>query len=493
MEASAKIPKVLLAAIGSLLMLAALDQTIVSTALPAIMNDLGGLDKMSWVVTAYLLTSIVVASIYGKLGDIFGRKIVMQFAVIIFLFGSLFSGLANNLLTLIVARAVQGVGGGGLFVLALTLAADLVSPRERGKIQGLFAAVFGTSSIIGPLLGGFFVDNFSWHWIFLINIPICIFAQIIFQFGFKLPHKRKPTNIDYKGAFFLSIALTTFVLIASFSGKEIKIGSSFFYFLLLICFISTWVFVRIEFSADDPLLPMDLFKLNNFSAYVFIGFLSGVVLLSTLTFTPVFLQMAKGYSPTSSGMQILPLTIGIIASTSTCGIVMSKTGKYKLLPTFGSIFLIAGLFWMSRMNAETNGVTIGFILLLIGIGLGPQLSVVTTAVQNTVNINQIGTATAALTMFRQIGSTFGVAFFSAIFVLTIKRSMNFLPTEKIFTSPDGIFSIEPGSLVNLNASQIFAVEKSFSAGIETVFFSLVFVAMLNLITSLFAKEITLRS
>ena len=174
MEASAKIPKVLLAAIGSLLMLAALDQTIVSTALPAIMNDLGGLDKMSWVVTAYLLTSIVVAPIYGKLGDIFGRKIIMQFAVIIFLFGSLFSGLANNLLTLIVARAVQGVGGGGLFVLALTLAADLVSPRERGKIQGLFAAVFGTSSIIGPLLGGFFVDNFSWHWIFLINIPLSL-------------------------------------------------------------------------------------------------------------------------------------------------------------------------------------------------------------------------------------------------------------------------------------------------------------------------------
>ena len=197
--------------------------------------------------------------------------------------------------------------------------------------------------------------------------------------------------------------------------KEIKIGSSFFYFLLLICFISTWVFVRIEFSADDPLLPMDLFKLNNFSAYVFIGFLSGVILLSTLTFTPVFLQMAKGYSPTSSGMQILPLTVGIIASTSTCGIIMSKTGKYKLLPTFGSIFLIVGLFWMSRMNAETNGVTIGLILLLIGIGLGPQLSVITTAVQNTVNINQIGAATAALTMFRQIGSTFGVAFFSAIF------------------------------------------------------------------------------
>ena len=216
MEASGKIPKVLLAAIGSLLMLAALDQTIVSTALPTIMNDLGGLDKMSWVVTAYLLTSIVVAPIYGKLGDIFGRKIVMQFAVIIFLFGALFSGLANNLLTLIVARAVQGVGGGGLFVLALTLAADLVSPRERGKIQGLFAAVFGTSSIIGPLLGGFFVDNFSWDWIFLINIPICIFAQIIFQLGFKLPHKRTPTNIDYKGAFFLSIALTAFVLIASF-------------------------------------------------------------------------------------------------------------------------------------------------------------------------------------------------------------------------------------------------------------------------------------
>jgi len=212
-----------------------------------------------------------------------------------------------------------------------------------------------------------------------------------------------------------------------------------------------------------------------------------------LTFTPVFLQMAKGYSPTASGMQILPLTIGIIASTSTCGIVMSKTGKYKLLPTFGSIFLIAGLFWMSRMNAETNGVTIGFILLLIGIGLGPQLSVITTAVQNTVNIDQIGTATAVLTMFRQIGSTFGVAFFSAIFVLTIKGSMNFSPTEKIFTSADDIFSIEPGSLVNLNASQIVAVEKSFSAGIETVFFSLVFVAMINLIASLLAKEITLRS
>ena len=489
-EASKGVSRLLLLSIGSLLMLAALDQTIVSTALPSIMANLGGLEKMSWVVTAYLLTSIVAAPIYGKMGDLFGRKVVMQLAVISFLLGSILSGISSNLSTLIASRAIQGIGGGGLFVLALTLAADLFPPRERGKIQGLFASVFGISSILGPVLGGFFVDNLTWHWIFFINIPICILALIIFQFGFKIPEKRKSINIDYKGAFFLSTTLCAFVFLASFSGKEIIIGSNLFFTLILILLLSFILFIFTELNAVDPILPLHFFKLNNFSLYIVIGFLSGCILLSTLTFTPIFLQIVKGYSPTLSGLQILPLTIGIIASTSLSGMLISRIGKYKYLPFIGSVFLTISLLCMSNVTKETNGYMIGFILLFLGTGLGPQLSVVTTAVQNCVSQNQVGTATAALTMFRQIGSTFGVAIFSAVFISTVERAFS---SGKALTSKYvNIFEINPESISNMAPPDIVFIQRLFSMGTETVFFCLALVSISILIASLLVKEIPLR-
>ena len=487
-----KVPKMTLAAVGSLLMLAALDQTIVSTALPTIMIDLEAFDQMTWVVTAYLMTSIVVAPFYGKLGDMIGRKVVMQFAVLIFLLGSLLSGIANNLLTLISARAIQGIGGGGLFVLALTLVADLVAPRDRSKIQGLFAAVFGISSILGPLLGGFFVDNFSWHWIFLINIPICLIAQIIFHLNFKVEQKKSYRQIDFMGGLFLCISLSSLVLLCSLSGREIKLGSNSFFLLIILWLFFLILFVRTELKASDPLVPMSLFRYNNFSAYVIVGFLSGCILLSTLTFTPIFLQLTKGYTPTGSGLQILPLTLGIIISTSLAGLFISKTGRYKWLPIIGNAINILALLLMSQVTPETGIISIGSILLLIGIGLGPQLSVVTTAVQNTTKRNEVGTATATLTMFRQIGSASGVAVFSAIFIFNFSKVISDVPDIATLNQRE-IFSGRIENLASMSTTQFKVIEQGIAYGIEVVFLGLALVAVLGLVASLITKEVALKS
>ena len=407
--------RVVIASVAVLLLLAALDQTIVATALPTIVADLGGLDHLSWVVTAYILASTIVAPLYGKLGDLYGRRVMVFVAVTTFLLGSVLCGAATSMEFLIGARALQGLGGGGLFVLALSIIADVIPPRDRGKIQGVFAAVFGVSSVLGPLIGGWFVEVASWHWIFYVNLPFGLAALAGFFFGFQATGRRLQHRIDYAGAALLALALAALVLVTSLGGRTLGWSDPLLLAIMAAGVIALVLFVLVERRAAEPVLPLDLFRGNVFAVTSAIGFVSGAMMLGTLTFIPIYLQIAKGATPTQSGWQMIPMTAGLLAASTLSGRYMGRTGRYRILPMIGLSVATAGMFLLTLLMPDTPAPVLWLALALVGIGLGTVFPVVTTAVQNTVPRQQIGTATAAGLMFRQIGGSVAVALFGALF------------------------------------------------------------------------------
>ena len=475
-------------------MLAALDQTIVTTALPAIVSDIGRLDQLSWIVTAYLLTSTVSAPLYGKLGDMIGRKIMMQTAVFIFLLSSLAAAMANTMTWMLLARAVQGLGGGGLFVLAFTLVGDIVPMRDRGKIQGLFAAVFGFSSIVGPLAGGFFVDTLSWHWIFLINIPIGVSALVILHKQLAIPQKKitlSNLKLDYSGLLFLSLFLASLLVLSTVG--ENSVFNKYFSktYLIIVCLLSLILFVYIELKAINPIIPMSLFKINNFRIYSLIGLITGGILFSLLTFIPFQLQIVRGMTPSESGIQLIPLTVGIILGAALGGILLSKTGRYKYVPFFGGITLVFGLILLSSTDIGLSQLQITTCLVIIGLGLGPQLSVITTAVQNSAPPENMGVATAALTTFRQIGSSVGVAALSSYL---LKRTNNLvMENRNIHSTIENQTTIELKNFLLLSSQDITILQNSLNGAIESVILVTALVAFLIIPLSLMAVEIPLKT
>ncbi|MEI2687574.1 MAG: MFS transporter [Cypionkella sp.] len=328
--------RLVMISIGLLLLLASLDQTIVSTALPTIVADLGGVDHLSWVVTAYVLTSTIAAPLYGKLGDLYGRRNMVFISVGLFLLGSILCGVAGSMFFLIVSRAMQGLGGGGLFVLALSVVGDVVKPQDRGKVQGVFAAVFSVSSVVGPLAGGWFVEYANWHWIFFINLPIGIIAVVGFAAGFKPRGVRHKHRIDYAGALALSLGLGALTLVTSLGGRSIAWASPEALGLVALSVASLAAFVWVENRAEEPILPLSLFKLNVFWVTSVIGFIAGVAMFGAITFLPLYLQIAKGVTPTVSGLQLIPMTAGILISSTLSGHYMGKSGRYKVLPILGA-------------------------------------------------------------------------------------------------------------------------------------------------------------
>jgi EmrB/QacA subfamily drug resistance transporter len=409
--------------VAVLLLLASLDQTIVSTALPTIVSDLGGLDHLSWVVTAYILASTVVAPLYGKLGDLYGRRRMVIISVSIFLIGSILCGLAGSMGFLIAARALQGLGGGGLFVLALSIIADVIPPRERGKIQGIFAGVFGVSSVIGPLIGGWFVEVASWHWIFYVNLPLGLAALAGVIWGFHAPVERVDHKIDYVGAALLTLALGSLVLITSLGGRTFAWDSGQILGLIALGVLSFVLFFVVETRVTEPVLPMSLFKSNVFNVTSAIGFVAGAMIFGTLTFIPIYLQIAKGASPTQSGWEMIPLTVGILSASTLSGRYMGRTGRYRILPRIGLCIAAVGMAALTQLSPEMPAPVLWAALLAIGVGLGTIFPVVTTAVQNTVERHQIGTATAAGLMFRQVGGSISVALFGAIFAARMSAAI----------------------------------------------------------------------
>ncbi|MCB1397354.1 MAG: MFS transporter [Rhodobacter sp.] len=435
--------KLVIGSVATLLLLAALDQTIVSTALPTIVADLGGLEHLSWVVTAYILASTVAAPLYGKLGDLYGRKMMVYVSVGLFLAGSLLCGIADSMTFLVAARAVQGLGGGGLFVLALSVVGDVIPPSERGKIQGMFAAVFSISSMIGPLIGGWFVEVFSWHWIFLINVPLGILAVIGFAASFPAHTVTHRHRIDWAGAAALSVALAALTLLTALGGRSFDWLSPQSAGLAATTLVAIIAFVWIERRASEPILPLSLFSLNVFRGTSLLSVLTGAAMLGAVTFLPIYLQIARGVTPMISGLLLAPMTLGIIAATTVAGRYMRRTGRYRALPLWGMALIVVAALLLTRIAADTSTVVFSAMILFYGFAMGLIFPVLTTAVQNAVPRQMLGTATASGVMFRQIGGSLAVAVFGAIMTARLASGLGGGMEFSAEMGPQAIAGLDP--------------------------------------------------
>jgi EmrB/QacA subfamily drug resistance transporter len=407
--------RLIFGALMLVILLASLDQTIVATALPTIVGDLGGLQHLSWVVTAYLLASTVTGPIYGKLGDLYGRKVVLQTAIVIFLIGSALCGLAQGMVELIAFRALQGLGAGGLLVTTIAVVGDIIPPRERGRYQGLFGAVFGVSTVIGPLLGGFFVDNLSWRWIFYVNLPVGAVGLLVIGVVFHTRSEQVRHSIDYVGASLLAAALTGIVLFTSLGGTTLAWGSPGSIALVTggVALLAAFAFA--ERRAAEPILPLALFRNRVFVVSGAIGFIIGLALFGSITYLPLFLQIVKGKSPTSSGLQLTPMMAGLLVTSIASGRLISRFGRYRPFPIAGTAVVTAGMALLSRLSLHSSASAAALYMLVVGLGLGMVMQVLVLAVQNAVAHRFMGVATSGAVLFRQVGGSIGVAVFGAIF------------------------------------------------------------------------------
>jgi EmrB/QacA subfamily drug resistance transporter len=405
----------IIAALLLVMLLSALDQTIVSTALPTIVGELGGLEKLSWVVTAYLLSSTVVLPLYGKLGDLYGRKIVLQGAIALFLAGSMLCGVAQDMTQLIVLRAVQGTGGGGLMVVTMAAIGDLIPPDERGRYQGMFGGVYGLATIIGPLLGGFLVEHLSWRWIFYINLPLGFVALAVIGIAFKPHTAHVKHRIDYMGAALLATALTCIILFTSQGGTLLPWSSPQLWMTIVLGLVAIGGFVYEERLAAEPIMPLELFRHRTFLLCSLIGFVVGIALFGSVTFIPLYLQVVKGSTPSQAGMQLLPMMGGMLAMSVVSGRLISRLGKYRIFPIAGTLVGGVALALLSMLSLDTPLGTMYAYMALLGVGLGMVMPVLVLAVQNTVEFRHMGVATSGTTLFRSIGGSLGVAAFGALF------------------------------------------------------------------------------
>lgn len=486
-ETSTRERLAIFSALALVLLLASLDQTIVSTALPIIVRDIGGLSHLSWIVTAYLLATTVVVPLYGKLGDLFGRRIVLQAAVIIFLIGSALCGMAQNLPELIAFRILQGLGGGGLIVTAIAVVGDVVPPRERGRYQGFFGGVFGLSTVLGPLIGGFIVDNLSWRWIFLINVPFALLALAVINRTFR-PHKQSSKiDIDYAGAALLAVALTSVVIITSLGAAlAAEAPVSLFAFSVLGA-VSLASFLYIETKVPDPILPLSLFTNRAFIIATTIGFIVGLALFGSITLLPLYLQIVKGLDPTSAGLHLTPMMLGVFVSSITSGQIISRVGRYKIFPVIGTAIMALALTLLSRMTVETSALTASAYMLLLGLGLGMVMQILVMAVQNAVDYNQLGVATSGTTLFRSIGGSVGAALFGAIFAYTLDQQIS-------ATAPDlqGTTN-NPAAIAALSGALKATYDELFVSSLHPVFRTASAMALIAFLLSFAIKEVPLRT
>lgn len=486
-----------LVSIGALLLgllLAALDQTIVATALPTIVSDLGGLDHLSWVVTAYLLASTAATPLWGKLGDQYGRKRLFQTAIVVFLVGSALCGMAQDMPQLIAFRALQGLGGGGLMVLSMAIVGDIVPPRERGRYQGLFGAVFGATSVLGPLLGGLFTEHLSWRWVFYVNLPVGIVALGVIATALRIPRRTARHVIDYLGTFLIAAVATCLVLVASLGGTTWAWGSARIVGLAVLGVVLAVAFVAVERRAAEPVLPLKLFGIRTFSLAALISFIVGFAMFGAMTYLPTFLQVVHGISPTMSGVHMLPMVFGLLLSSTASGQIVSRTGRWKVFPVAGTAVTTIGLLLLHRLDEHSSTAVMSVYFFVFGLGLGLVLQVLVLVVQNAVSYEDLGVATSGATFFRSIGASFGVAVFGTLFagrlgdqLAAAFRGVRLPPgvnADALKSDPRGIAALPPA----LRPAALHA----YASAITDVFLYAAPVAALGFVLAWFLKEDRLR-
>ena len=477
------------------LLLAALDQTIVATALPTVVGELGGLDYYSWVVTAYLLSSTVCTPLYGKISDLYGRRATFQGAILIFLAGSLLAGVAQSMLQLIVFRGVQGMGAGGLMAMAFTVVGDVVAPRERGRYLGLFAGVWAFASVIGPLIGGFIVDNMSWRWVFLINLPVGTMSLVVTSSVLRLPVVHRPHRIDIEGALLLVAGVSCLLLALVWGGTEYPWGSPIIVTLILGGALLTAAFVTWEAQTAEPILPLRLFRDPLVSASSVLNLLIGCALFGSVIFLPLFLQVVTGVSATASGLLLVPLTAGIVTGSVGSGQIISRTGRYRLWPIGGMAMATMGMYLLSLMRADTAWAVGAVYMLCLGLGIGSVVQVTMLVVQNAVEYRDLGVATSATQFFRSMGGSFGVAIFGAIMNARLATELpRHLPAEALARVGGDVSRLlnSPAAIRALPAPVAAGIAESLELAIRSVFLWAVPVMAAGFVVSWFVKEIPLR-
>src|SRR5215470_7503294 len=483
--------------IGALLLgmlLAALDQTIVATALPTIAGDLHGLSHLSWVVTAYLLASTVSTPLWGKLGDLYGRKVFFEASIVIFLVGSALCGLAHSIFILIVFRAVQGIGGGGLLTGAQTIVADVVPPRDRGRYQGLFGSVFGVTSVIGPLIGGFFVDNLSWRWVFYVNLPVGAVALAVVAAVLPGQLRRAEHRIDYLGTVLLAGAATSLVLLTSLGGTTYAWSSAPIFILGGLAVVLGAAFIWAESRAAEPVVPLHLFRNRVFSSASAIGFVVGFALFGAIAYLPQYMQIVKGVSPTLSGLRLLPLMAGLLTTSIVTGRLVTRWGRYRIFPIIGTATMTLGLYLLSHLGVTTGIWLSSLYMLVLGAGIGASLQVLVVAVQNAVSYADLGAATGGATFFRSIGGSFGTAVFGAVFANVLPG--NLAASLKGLSLPHGVTAASgasPAVLAHLPAAVHAGYISGYATALQTVFLVATPFGALAFLLSWTIKDVPLRT
>jgi EmrB/QacA subfamily drug resistance transporter len=484
--------RVVLLALMIAMMLAMLDNMIIGTAMPTIVGELGGLEHLSWVVTAYTLATAASTPIWGKLGDMYGRKGIFMTSIVLFLIGSALSGMAQDMGQLIGFRAVQGLGAGGLMVGVMAIIGDLIPPRERGKYQGMMAGVMALAMIGGPLIGGTITDNWGWRWSFYINLPLGAVALLAIGAVLHLPKKRAQARIDYLGAGLLAAGITSIVLVTTWGGTEYAWGSAMIMELIGIGVAALVGFVFVQTKAAEPVMPLHIFRIRNFSLMSVIGFITGFVMFGAVLFLPLYQQAVQGASATNSGLLLLPMLGAMLIVSMVAGRVTTNTGRYKVFPLVGSVLMAVGLFLLAQMDTDTSRVTSGLYMAILGAGMGCLMQITMLVAQNSVEMKDMGVASSSTTLFRTLGASFGVAIMGALFNNRVQDVMAERAGSAGSAVTERSTQLDAASLAKLPEAAREAYQHAVSSGTHSAFLLGSIVAVVALVAAVFVKEVPLK-